>query len=62
MGCWLLLIEPVHCGSNSILKVRSFGTPCMIDYVNFAVVVKFVLGDVVLQRCKAGRKWVYRER
>ena len=24
MGCWLLLIEPVHWGSNSILKVRLF--------------------------------------
>ena len=22
------MIEPVHCGSNSILKVRFFGTPC----------------------------------
>ena len=27
MGCWLLLIEPVHCGSNSILKVRFWGHP-----------------------------------
>ena len=27
-GCWLLVIESVHCGSNSILKVRFFGTPC----------------------------------
>ena len=26
MGCWLLLIEPVHCGSNRILKVRFLGT------------------------------------
>ena len=23
-GCWLLVIEPVHCGSNSILRVRFF--------------------------------------
>ena len=21
-GCWLLVIEPVHCGSNKILKVH----------------------------------------
>ena len=25
-GCWLLVIEPVHCGSNSILKVRFYRT------------------------------------
>ena len=34
----------------------------MNDYVNFAVDVEFVLGDVVLQLFKAGRKWVNRER
>ena len=27
MGCWLLLIEPEHLGSNSILKVRFLGDP-----------------------------------
>ena len=29
MGCWLLPIESVLCGSDSILRVRFFGTPCM---------------------------------
>ena len=24
-----MMIEPVHCGSSSILKVRFFGTPCI---------------------------------
>ena len=27
MGCRLLVIELVHCGSNSILKLRFFWTP-----------------------------------
>ena len=30
MGCWILLIETVHCGSNSILKVRFLGHPVHI--------------------------------
>ena len=34
----------------------------MIDFVNFAVDVEFVLGHVVLQISKAGRKSVNRER
>ena len=34
----------------------------MIDFVNFAADVEFVLGDVALQICKAGRMWVNRER
>ena len=25
MGCWLLLVETVHCDYNSIQKVRFFG-------------------------------------
>ena len=28
-GCRLLVIEPVHCGSNSILKLRFFGHPVL---------------------------------
>ena len=30
MGGWLLLIESVHCGSSSILKVRFFGHPVVL--------------------------------
>ena len=29
MRCWLLLFEPVHCGSTSILKEHFFGTHCL---------------------------------
>ena len=35
-------IEPLHCGSSSILKVRFFGTPCMYLYV-FVIVFDYVL-------------------
>ena len=28
-GCRLLVIEPVHRSSNSVLKVHFFGTTCM---------------------------------
>ena len=31
-GCRLLVFGPVHCGSNSIVKVRFFGTPCMLCF------------------------------
>ena len=32
MGCRLLVIEPVHCGSNSILKVRFLRHPVSTLY------------------------------
>ena len=28
-----MVIEPVHCGFSSILKVRFFGTPCIIIFI-----------------------------
>ena len=35
MGCWLLLIEPVLFGSNSILKVHFLGHPVVYHVVIF---------------------------
>ena len=29
-GCQLLVIDLVHCGPNSVLKVRFFGTLCIM--------------------------------
>ena len=35
MGCWLLVIEPVLCGSNSILKVHFLGHPVIYHIAIF---------------------------
>ena len=40
------MIEPVHCGSNSILKVRFFGTPCISIWSGSEV------SEENLQKCK----------
>ena len=33
MGCWQMVIQPVHGGSSSILKVRFFGRPCIFTWI-----------------------------
>ena len=43
-GRWLLVIEPVDCGSNSILKVRFLDTLYnVLIVVNLILVVKYLL-------------------
>ena len=41
-----IVIEPVHCGSNTILKVRFFGTPCKFIWSGSEV------SEENLQKCK----------
>ena len=48
-GCRQMVIEPLHCGSSSILKVRFFGTPCMYLYV--FVICLFVIVFVYILAC-----------